>query len=802
MSHIRTRIDEARKALARGWALIPLEGKVPRLKNWQKMDPAPEARVVPWARDGNLGLRTGSVSGLFVIDEDSPKGGDVAALELPRTPTVITGGGGRHYYFRAPDPCPGNSVQALGTGIDTRGEKGQVVFVGSMHPTTKEIYRWAPGLSPDDVELAEVPARVLELLEKKDHEPPSEPTPGPNVRTFPDGASPWAKAALAGELDKVTAAREGTRNVTLNGAAFKVGQIVGGGALDRGTAESQLLAAARQCGLPESEAKKTISSGLAGGIQRPRQRPETSPPTGGGGASPRGVGTTAPAPEPAPPPLPALAQNEILIPGEHLDDQSEYHTVGHDTFVDTVLEQLPRGLLYRRDRIVGEIVGDAGKRVFRELPVNRLRMMIDQHIRLTDWRWSKKTPPQKYYVPCTRDLASVVLDGAAVDDRVRNLKLLLNYPVFAGDFELVAEGWNEDHGIYYDEPPELQGIEADVPLETCRARIEDLVVDFPFKTDDDKHNLFGLLLTPLLRPALDGNTPLHMILSSLERTGKSKLAEQVVGGVILGHPTPAMQLSGSDEERDKRILSLLLEGQTLAHLDNLREYVDSAALASLLTSRTYAGRLLGKTQMLRIPNNLTLVASGNNVRATGEVVKRTVPIRLQPTTAEPETRTDFKHPDLPGYVKSVRRDILSALISMVARWKAEDGELYHTMGGFEEWSRVVGGVLYYACLPGHLVNLRDWARAANPEGEDLKAFVEAWAEMLPGVYANAKELLNLAETNDLFLWAIKGRSEQAKLVAFSKRVLARYTDTPVDRWVIRVQASGRNRQYYLESSSA
>ena len=49
-----------------------------------------------------MGLRTGQVSGVVVLDDDTIDGSAVVSLELPRTVTVITGSGKPHYYFKAP----------------------------------------------------------------------------------------------------------------------------------------------------------------------------------------------------------------------------------------------------------------------------------------------------------------------------------------------------------------------------------------------------------------------------------------------------------------------------------------------------------------------------------------------------------------------------------------------------------------------------------------------------------------------------------------------------------------------------
>jgi putative DNA primase/helicase len=78
--------------------------------------------------------------------------------------------------------------------------------------------------------------------------------------------------AVESEAAAVAATPPGSenRNNRLNVAAFKCGQLVGAGALDRADVEARLALAARHCGLGENETEKTIRSGLDAGIAQPR----------------------------------------------------------------------------------------------------------------------------------------------------------------------------------------------------------------------------------------------------------------------------------------------------------------------------------------------------------------------------------------------------------------------------------------------------------------------------------------------------------------------------------------------------
>jgi hypothetical protein len=252
---------EGLRALDRGWVLIPLRGKIPAVSNWPDALPARPDTLFNWARAGfNTGVITGARSGVVVIDVD--KGGAVDGL--PATWTTETGGGGRHYFFKYVPV--GNSVGKLAPHVDVRGDGGQVVLVGSIHPKTGCAYTWAAGLSADDLPLAELPGWVLERLRK-----PVAPLPPPTSTRPSPGRRSWARAAIEAEVERMRTASEGTRNNALNRAAFALGQIVAGGQLTETEVVERLVEAAEAAGLEQREIAPTIRSGLRAGAERPRR---------------------------------------------------------------------------------------------------------------------------------------------------------------------------------------------------------------------------------------------------------------------------------------------------------------------------------------------------------------------------------------------------------------------------------------------------------------------------------------------------------------------------------------------------
>jgi MoxR-like ATPase len=116
--------------------------------------------------DANVGIRTGAVSDLLVLDIDSDDAQrDIDSWNIPPTPTVVTGRG-RHLYFRYPTPLGLERITShtnLLLGADIRADGSGVVAPPSTHASGR-TYNWASGLSPDDVSVAECPQQLLILI--------------------------------------------------------------------------------------------------------------------------------------------------------------------------------------------------------------------------------------------------------------------------------------------------------------------------------------------------------------------------------------------------------------------------------------------------------------------------------------------------------------------------------------------------------------------------------------------------------------------------------------------------------------
>ncbi|MFK4223406.1 bifunctional DNA primase/polymerase [Streptomyces sp. NPDC019890] len=285
-------LQAAQDAAVRGWHVFPLipGDKRPALRYWEaRATTDPERIAWCWAHEPyNVGIATGP-SGLLVVDLDTAKGPeDMPPAEwdrpeihdghdvfrtlceryddeprlAPATYDVLTPSKGLHEYFAAPDGIElRNTAGKLGWKIDTRAHGGYVVGAGSFLTGRQRPYN-----ARSNHPVQPLPGWLLELL----HPAPLPPQQPITITLASDRRGKWLRAAIDGELERVTRAQEGERNTALYRASIALGQLVAGGELGEAEVTEWLAAAALRTGQGEREARRTIASGLRAGAKRPR----------------------------------------------------------------------------------------------------------------------------------------------------------------------------------------------------------------------------------------------------------------------------------------------------------------------------------------------------------------------------------------------------------------------------------------------------------------------------------------------------------------------------------------------------
>jgi Domain of unknown function (DUF927)/Bifunctional DNA primase/polymerase, N-terminal len=229
-------------------------GKRPLVPGWQNRR-FTDAEYEDWLNQPdfshcNVGIPTGATpNGIVVLDVDDEAEFSQANLTLPKV-WRVSPRNAYHIFFRHPDIRIKNNVKSI-PGADIRGDGGQVVGVNSVHELG-HIYQWdarTPKSRADFQDgLADMPAWLI-----RQGADPSDP----NLEAVIQLAI-WAESLE----DK----KHGDRNNTLNAIAFQVGKLIMGG-LDEDLVRARFERAGRQCGLPESEIRTTLDSGIPAGIR-------------------------------------------------------------------------------------------------------------------------------------------------------------------------------------------------------------------------------------------------------------------------------------------------------------------------------------------------------------------------------------------------------------------------------------------------------------------------------------------------------------------------------------------------------
>jgi thymidine kinase len=156
----------------RGFSIIPIRpDKRPYIK-WEEFQKrrATKQEITAWWNKwptAMIGIVTGSISGIVVIDIDEPQGHDEIQKYIPDSlvvPTSQTSGGGQHLYFKCPSQAPSNNARVI-SGCDFRGEGGYIIAPPSINGTGKP-YAWLPGLSIAEVEPPPLPNAYLEYINR------------------------------------------------------------------------------------------------------------------------------------------------------------------------------------------------------------------------------------------------------------------------------------------------------------------------------------------------------------------------------------------------------------------------------------------------------------------------------------------------------------------------------------------------------------------------------------------------------------------------------------------------------------
>jgi DNA polymerase-1 len=166
----------------------------------------------------------------------------------------------------------------------------------------------------------------------------------------------------------------------------------------------------------------------------------------------------------------------------------------------------------------------------------------------------------------------------------------------------------------------------------------------------------------------------------------------------------------------------------------------------------------------------------------------------------PEWRTGFRHPDLKEFVTLQRVELIRAVITLVRAWQAAGRpQGQQTLGMFESWAKVMGGILLVAEQPGFLRD--DRRQPSNVIAMPWVRFFGRWWTVFgdqPVGVATVFPLLRSQTDGPIDLGFPRDADDDAQRVALGKR-LRQKRDVAIGGFYVRDGGTRQGaRQWRLE----
>jgi putative DNA primase/helicase len=336
------------------------------------------------------------------------------------------------------------------------------------------------------------------------------------------------------------------------------------------------------------------------------------------------------------------------------------------------------------------------------------------------------------------------------------IESVVTAPVFARDGTLItAPGYNPAARVWFEpvDSMRLRPVSARPSQDEVRSAawflMTEYLGDFPYVDEASRQHALGCLLLPFARLMIDGPVPLQAADASTPGTGKG-LLQRAQMYPALGSMLPALPGHFGDEDELKKLITgILMEGQQVIRWDNVVARLDSPVLASLLTEPVFQGRLLGFNKTVPLPMRAIPMVNGNNLGYSHEISRRVVSSRLAVQDREfaekPWLRRKFRHDPLIGWARQHRGDLVHAALTLIQGWIAAGRPPgSRSIGSFEEWSKVIGGIVEFAAGPGcsaFLTGMDALYEDAVSDRDERIEFLEAWHQRLGSRPQTPKQLL-------------------------------------------------------------
>ena len=167
------------------------------------------------------------------------------------------------------------------------------------------------------------------------------------------------------------------------------------------------------------------------------------------------------------------------------------------------------------------------------------------------------------------------------------------------------------------------------------------------------------------------------------------------------------------------------------------------------------------------------MATGNNVKTSLEIARRMLKIEMDAKMSRPWTRNqdEFKHENLTLWIKNNREKLINKCLTIIQGWIAEGmPKCDRTIGKYESWSKVIGGILEYTEIEGFLEDLDKMYEEIDKETEMWKKFLEIWWDKKGNKDLKTAKIWRIANNHDLLLPVLGDGSDRSQTIKLGKEL--------------------------------
>jgi putative DNA primase/helicase len=320
---------------------------------------------------------------------------------------------------------------------------------------------------------------------------------------------------------------------------------------------------------------------------------------------------------------------------------------------------------------------------------------------------------------------------------------VITVPTLRPDGSLLADpGYDEQTRLYLEPDPylvlpKLPEMPSRSDAEAAVRELASLLDEFPFAGPVDRSVALSGLITPVVRGALD-TAPLHAISATTAGTGKSYLVD-IAAAIAIGRPCAALSLSRNEEEMEKRLGAMLLEGHSMISIDNVNGVLRGDLLCQAVERPIVRVRKLGFSQMFDIESRASWFCTGNNLLIAGDLTRRTLRCFLNAEMERPELR-EFRRNPVAMVLSDRGRYVAACLLPVRAYLAAGCPDTPLPLPSYGDWSDLVRGALIWLGYKDPVASMEDLAKL-DPDREELREVLSTWHQFRAQAPVKLSELI-------------------------------------------------------------